>query len=378
MRAEWLWMRKLMAGAAALLAPLAITPAQAARPVTDCPLRDAPYSLDSPLVDVLLSPAGRSMLMEAAPTLLDKVPEQFISTEAPTFAAIVTVRDTWRILGLSPDRLMQLEQKLRALPVTAADKMKRCERYDNDKPKLTWSRGKLRILLFEKINGFRDGPSVEAARASFQGMAQRNGWSVVTTDKGGAITPSILRKVDVIIWNNISGDVLTLSQRRALQNYVEKGGGFVAVHGSAGDPAYFWDWYADKLIGTRFIGHPMNPQFQDARIKVEQPAHPIASGLPSEWIMKDEWYSFGTNPRAAGAKVVLTLDESSYKPVGPKGEDLRMNDHPIAWTNCIGKGRVFYSAIGHRPEIYSDAHNMALNEAAVKWAADRGTCAPQP
>src|SRR4030095_5900909 len=99
--------------------------------------------------------------------------------------------------------------------------------------------------------------------------------------------------------------------------------------------------------------HPQEPQFQDARVVVQNPAHSIARSLPREWVMNDEWYSFKNNPRAAGAQVVLTLDESTYKPTGTMGLDLRMGDHPIAWTNCLGKGRTFYSAIGHRPETYS-------------------------
>jgi type 1 glutamine amidotransferase len=85
--------------------------------------------------------------------------------------------------------------------------------------------------------------------------------------------------------------------------------------------------------------------------------------------MTDEWYSFTTNPRSIGAKVVLTLDESTYLPVGPNGIDLKMGDHPLAWSNCVGKGRMFYSAIGHRPETYSQPEYAALLEAAIGWAA---------
>jgi type 1 glutamine amidotransferase len=69
--------------------------------------------------------------------------------------------------------------------------------------------------------------------------------------------------------------------------------------------------------------------------------------------------------------VIARLDESTYKPEG-FGRNLRMGDHPIAWTKCIGKGRMFYSAIGHRPEAYSEPHNVAMLETAVDWAAVSG------
>ena len=160
---------------------------------------------------------------------------------------------------------------------------------------------------------------------------------------------------------------------------MQRGGGFVAVHGSGGDPVYSWDWYRDTLIGARFAGHPLNPQFQDARIAVAT-SHPPACGLPGEWTMRDEWYSFKSNPRASGAQVVLTLDERTYKPDGWPGQQLRMGaDHPLAWTKCIGpkgheRGRMFYSAIGHRPETYSDPRYVSLLEAAVPWATQKGRC----
>jgi type 1 glutamine amidotransferase len=226
-------------------------------------------------------------------------------------------------------------------------------------------------LLFEKINGFKDTPSVNGAHAAFEAMAQRKGWTLVTTDKGSAFSPAILRQFDAVIWNNISGDVLTLSQRRAFQRWMRNGGGFVGVHGTAGDPVYFWDWYTDSLLGARFAGHPMNPQFQDARVVVEDKRHPAVAGLPAEWVMNDEWYSFKTNPRANGARIIATLDEATYKPDGMMGQNLRMGDHPIAWSNCVGKGRMFYSAIGHRPERYADAVYVQMLEQAVAYAADR-------
>lgn len=367
-------MKYLMFAAAAMAAAVTSAPAVAAAPVTDCPLRDAPFSIESPLVDLLLSPAAKEVLNKAAPGRFDRLPPMFAGTQPPTFAAILTLREASRFTGMDAKAVAALDPRLRAIPVTAADKAARCARYDNERPALTPTTGKPRLLLFEKINGFRDDPSVKAAHAAFIAMAKRKGWGIATTDKGGAMNPQTLRQYDAVIWNNVSGDVLTLSQRRAFKAWLESGGAFIAVHGSAGDPVYFWDWYVDRLIGARFIGHPMSPQFQDARVVVQNPKHPIAGKLPREWVMNDEWYSFKTNPRATGANVILSLDESSYKPVGPMGIDLHMGDHPLAWTNCLGKGRSFYSAIGHRPETYSEPHHVAVLESAIEWATNPKSC----
>jgi uncharacterized protein len=358
--------------ALALLCSPALVSAEArpVRPVTDCPLRDAPFSASSPLIDLLLSPAAKDVLERVMPGRFSKLPPQFAGTTPPTFAAILTLREAAQFTGIKPEEVSAIDVQLRALPVAAADKIARCARYDNDVPRFDLAKGKPRLLLFEKINGFRDSPSVNAAHEALIAMAERKGWEIASTDRGGAINPATLKQFDAVVWNNVSGDVLTLSQRRALQRFVEGGGGFAAIHGSAGDPVYFWDWYADKLIGARFKGHPMAPQFQEARVAVTA-AHPLASALPMEWRMTDEWYSFSTNPRAAGANVLLTLDENTYNPSGVMGQDLRMGDHPLAWTNCVGKGRSFYSAIGHRPETYSQPQYVALLEAAIGWAADR-------
>lgn len=365
--------------ALAAAATCALAGTAQARPVTDCPMRNAPFSVESPLIDILLSPAARSLVEAETKSDFSKGPARFTGTTPPTFAAILTLKEAGMFTRMKPDQLGPLDAKLRALPVTAADRIARCARYDNDVPRFDLPRGGPRVLLFEKINGFKDEPSVNAARAALTAMAERKGWTLVTTEKGGAFNPRTLSQFDAVIWNNISGDVLTLAQRRAFQQYLQKGGAYVGIHGSAGDPAYFWDWYADTLLGARFLSHPMSPQFQDARVVVEARDNPIAAGLPAEWTMKDEWYSFKTNPRATGATVIATLDESSYKPVGPMNIDLRMGDHPIAWTRCIGKGRVFYSAIGHRPESYSQPQNAALMEGAISWAIDkRQSCGKPP
>jgi type 1 glutamine amidotransferase len=352
---------------AALLA-LAWATAAVAQSSIDCPLENVSYSIDSPLIDVLLKPEAKAVVDQAEPTLFDKLPRMFIGTTAPSFSAIITTRIAASFKGIPDSRLSSIDEALRALPITDADRKARCGRFDVDRPHLVIPKGRPRLLFFEKINGFRDGPSVEAARHAFETMAARNGWALVTTDKGGAITPSILKEFDAVIWNNVSGDVLTMKQREALKTYIEHGGGFVAFHGSGGDPVYFWDWYADTLIGARFKGHPLAPQFQDAHVVVEDTG-PVGKALAPGWIMSDECYSFNSSPRAAGAHVIATLDESSYSPKGMGNQDLRMGDHPIAWQKCVGQGRAFYSAIGHRPETYTDSHYVTLLENAVRWAA---------
>ncbi len=360
------------------LGAFAVSPAIESQAI-DCPLRDQPYSIDTPLIDILLKPEAKSVLTQQIPDLIQRLPPFMSATTPPSFGAITSVRTLASYAHTQDGKLQSIDAALRALPVTLSDRTARCARYDVSAPEVKMTPGKPRLLLFNKINGFRDGPSVNAANEAMRDMAQRNGWALVETDKGGAITRTTLESFDAVIWNNVSGDVLTLSERTALRNFVESGGGFVAFHGSGGDPIYFWDWYADTLIGARFKNHPMNPQFQDARVKIEDTESPLARDLAPGWDMKDEWYSFKTNPRDTGAHVIATLDESTYSPKGMGGEDLHMGDHPIAWTKCVGAGRSFYSAIGHLPETYADPHYVQLLQHAIEWAANGGApSCPRP
>jgi uncharacterized protein len=375
-------MKRLVLVAAALAA-LIVSPAQA-KGLVDCPLRDMPFSSKSPLMDIILSPAASAAVETVVPGMIKGMPPFFASRNPPSFAAILSMREAAGLgARFAPDPskvvmpdMARLDAALAAVPVTDADRVARCARYDTVSPRFTFPAGRPRVLLFEKINGFKDTPSVNGAHAAFVAMAARKGWALVVTENGAAFNADVLGQFDAVIWNNISGDVLTLGQRRSFQRWMQRGGGFVGVHGTAGDPVYFWDWYVDGLLGARFAGHPMNPQFQDARVVIDDKTHAAAVGLPAEWVMNDEWYSFKNNPRASGSRIIATLDESTYKPDGGIGQNLRMGtDHPIAWSRCVGPkghgGRMFYSAIGHRPERYGDAVYVQMLEQAVGWAADR-------
>lgn len=347
----------------------------AAEAVTDCPLRDAPFSASTPLIDILLSPAARAVVEEELGTSFNSAPPRFAGTEPPTFAAILTLKEFSGFAQQPAEAVDRAIAALENLPVTDADKIVRCARYDNDVPQLDVPDGRPKILVFEKINGFKDVPSVDAAHAALTDMASRNSWTMVFSEKGGAMSAEFLGQFDAVIWNNISGDVLTLSQRQSLRDFVEGGGGFVGLHGTAGDPVYFWDWYVDTLIGARFAGHPRDPQFQEARVIVEDSDHAAAADLPAEWVMKDEWYSFRTNPRDSGARIIARLDEDSYDLDSSSGRELHMgDDHPIAWSKIIGKGRSFYSAIGHLPETYTHPLYNKMIEDAVAWAARIEDC----
>ena len=225
------------------------------------------------------------------------------------------------------------------------------------------------VLVFSKTNSFIHKEAIPAARRMLQDVAQEQGWSIYLSDSGAIYNPEDLAQFDVIVWNNVTGDVLLPGQRAAMRAWLEQGGGFVGLH-SAGDNSHDgWPWYQDTVIRAHFIGHPLDPQFQQASLRVEQPADPIVSGLPDEWVREDEWYSFAASPRAPDVRVLVTIDETTYKPGEFFGKVLAMGgDHPMIWKHCVGDGRVVYSAPGHTAETYADPDYRDVVERAIAWA----------
>ena len=341
---------------------------------TDCPAAFRTYSTaGTPILDLLLNPETKAIVDRDAPGFLAGLPKMLTGGTPPTLADILTIRQlSAEGAPLSEEALDKMDKDLALVKPTHESAVARCARYDHTPPELPAILKHPAILVFSKSNGFRDNPSVSAGEAAVNAMAEKENWTVFSTDNAAVFNAAELKHFDAVVWNNVSGDVLTLSQRRDFKAYIEKGGGFAAFHGSGGDPYYDWDWYVDTLIGARFLGHPAAPQFQAAKVKVDDKNDAIVKGLEPEWTMTDEWYSFKSDPRKKGAHVLLTLDESTYSPMARKN-NLRMgDDHPIAWTQCVGNGRSFYAAIGHRPEGYTEPNTSKLLEQGVAWAAGLG------
>jgi len=339
----------------------------------DCPLREVAYSVETPMMDLMLNPAVEQVLNAEMPGLMKSIPPMFLESEAPSLSAIMTLRGSTELLRvpMSAAKAEDLNQKLALVPLTREHMEARCARYDNEKPEFKLKNADKQVLVFNKYNGYGHD-SIPATTHAISTIADGLGWGVVVTDKAGAFTPAILKQFDVVVWNNVSGDVLTLSQRSAFKEYINNGGGYIGIHGSGGDFMYLWDWYLDELLGAQFIGHTMNPHYQDATVIVETSNTGLDKGIDRQWSVHDEWYSFSENPRDKGFDIIATVDENSYSPE-MSGISLRMGeDHPIAWSRCVGQGRSFYTAIGHLPEVYQNKQNLLLLKNALIWTVGAG------
>ena len=202
------------------------------------------------------------------------------------------------------------------------------------------AREPVRLLVFTKTTGFRHD-SIPVAVDTVRALARQAGWQVDHDEDARVFTRERLARYHVVVFANTTGDVLDDAQQAALREYVEHGGGFVGIH-SAADTEYDWPWY-ETLVGAWFLSHP--PGLQATQLTF------AADGIAPDgrhWQVTDELYNYRRNPRSR-VRVVATVDESGYAG-GSMGAD-----HPIAWCHEAGKGRSWYTGLGHRIDLYADA-----------------------
>lgn len=199
---------------------------------------------------------------------------------------------------------------------------------------------KPKLLIFSKTKGFYHA-SIKVAVPVIYKMAVDNGFEADSTKDASVFNDANLKQYAAIIFVSTTGDLFNDAEKKALEKYVQKGGGIVGIH-AATDAEYNWPWY-NQLMGAWFMSHPKQ---QTATLDVVDKKHISTKGLPAKWIRKDEWYDFKNINK--DVKVLMTIDEKSYE--GGKNGAF----HPMAWYHKFDGGRVFYTALGHTDESYSE------------------------
>jgi type 1 glutamine amidotransferase len=219
------------------------------------------------------------------------------------------------------------------------------------------------VLVFSRTVGHRHdaiGPGIEALRR----LGTADGFAVTATEDPAQFNDARLASFDVVVFLSTTMDVLDDTQQDAFQRYIRGGGGWVGVHAAA-DTEYGWGWYGQLIGGNAWF--KSHPPIQTATLNVEAPRHASTKHLPATFQLLDEWYNFRVNPRSV-VTVILTLDETSYSP-----EVDAMGDHPIAWFHEFDGGRAWYTALGHRQELYQDPLFTQHLLGGIRWAAGVAT-----
>lgn len=206
------------------------------------------------------------------------------------------------------------------------------------------------------------------------------------------LTPEYLAQFDGLMLMTNGNLPLTDPQKRSIVDFVRDGKALVGVHCATltlYDYPEFGEvlggYYRRSIIPTSSVGQRMGV------LKVEDPSHPATKMMGGNWPVAEEFYQFGTAvwdaskpteqisqvgrlhiPMAFSrdrVHVLLSLDTEKTDLGGLGPEVVKSGDYPQAWTRMFGKGRSFYTSLGHRDDIWStDPIFRAHVTGGIRWA----------
>ena len=253
------------------------------------------------------------------------------------------------------------------------------------------SADKRSVLLFTKSSGWEhdvvkttDGhPSI--VERAVRELGHKHGFEVSATKDGRIFDSSEFRAHSTLLFFT-TGDLtksatdgqppMTDRGKQAFLGAVADGLGFVGVHAASDtfhtlpDPEDHSNRYVAhgessdpylRMLGGEFIVHGSDPRLQTASLIVNDAHFPGLQGVDSRVSFNEEWYSL--KDFAPDIHVILTLDTK-----GMKGECYQRQPYPVTWARPHGKGRVFYMAMGDRPENWQDEFFLNLLAGGIRWS----------
>lgn len=151
-------------------------------------------------------------------------------------------------------------------------------------------------------------------------------------------------------------------QKAAFLSFIkEEGKGFIGTH-SATDTFYKWPEYGE-LIGGYFDLHPWH---QLVGVNIEDRSFPATKHFPPRIEITDEIYQFKNYSRDR-VRVLMSIDTNTID-LKKQGVHRTDGDFAVSWARTYGKGRVFYSSLGHREEVWNRADIQRMWIEGIKWA----------
>lgn len=215
------------------------------------------------------------------------------------------------------------------------------------------------LATIERL-GYETGAFDTIIRTDSQLITKR---PVLTADGKPSLYAKNLNDFDAVFCFGVREIQLTPEQRADLLSFVKDDGkGFVAAHGAL-TTFFSWPEYG-KMIGGRFDEHPWG--IINAPVIVEDSSFPGMSDLPKTFPHIDEYYQVKDFSRK-DSRVLLRLDVSKLDLTGSLVHH-KDPDWPLAWAKMYGKGRVYYSALGHDPSTWDDRAVQEMYYEAILWA----------
>lgn len=229
---------------------------------------------------------------------------------------------------------------------------------------------KKHLLIIGEEKGYRHD-SVSHAMATLERLGRESGlWDTtirtdteVLTKKKLEYNAKNLNDFDAVVFYTGGTLEMTAEQKSDFLAFIhDDGKGFVGIHSAT---ITFTDWPEyGEMIGGYFDEHPWVTF--DAPILVEDSSFPGMSQWPKSFVLRDEIYQMRNYSREK-LRVLLRLDSTKLDLNNPRVHR-QDKDFAVAWAKMYGKGRVFYSTLGHPAENWDNPQMQEMYVGAIKWA----------
>lgn len=204
----------------------------------------------------------------------------------------------------------------------------------------------LRVLYLHAKHGDDKGKMMEEL------LAKGGNLQVRREDNPARLADLKREDYDVLLY--YGGPKADEASDRAIEKFVDAGGGVVALHHASATGSKSWS----QLLGGRFAGHPA---ITELTVLIADDKHPITAGV-REFKITDEPYK---HTLADVKRHVLARFKDRPGDKDPKAATANMD---IVWTREIGKGKVVYCALGHGKAAWENPSWQKLIVQAVSWA----------
>jgi type 1 glutamine amidotransferase len=206
------------------------------------------------------------------------------------------------------------------------------------------------LLIFNLCKGY-EHESIPWTAFTIARMGEKTGaYTAVVSSDTTMFRAEQLTRFDAVLFNNNTGEPFgDPALRASLLAFVRGGGGVVGLH-AATDGFFEWPEFGE-MMGAYFVNHPWN---EEVTLRIEEPDHPITAAFDSSsYVVADEIYQFRDPYSRDRLRVLISLDTARLD-LEREGVQRADRDFAVSWVREEGAGRVFYSSLGHRSEIFTD------------------------
>lgn len=165
-----------------------------------------------------------------------------------------------------------------------------------------------------------------------------------------------LKSLDLIV-QAVTMSSITSEQEQGLLEAVKSGVGLAGWHGGLAD-SFRQNTEYQFMVGGQWVAHPGG--VIDYEVTISNKEHPITKGL-SDFKMHSEQYYMHVDPIN---HVLATTAFSGRHASWIKGVVM-----PVVWTKKYGKGRVFYTSLGHVSKDFDVPEAREIVKRGMLWAA---------